>query len=301
METLIGESAGTADNLITDGSTQTFMQDVVEASKDTLVLVDLWAPWCGPCKQLGPLIEKVVKDAKGAVRLVKIDIDQHPQIAQSLQVQSIPAVFAFKDGRPIDGFMGALPESKIKEFVERHAGPIGPSPVEEAYQSGSEALEGGNTEVALAAFAKILENEPEHTDAKAQLARVYVKLGEVEAAKSLMETIPESPKKSPAVSAALAAISIAENAANAGELEPLRAKVEENPDDLDARLEYAKALVGNGDYEAGGGEFLEIIRRDRDWNEAAGRQELLKLLEMMGPTNPLTKSLRRQLSSILFS
>ena len=301
METLISDGADAGGDLIKDGSTESFMQDVIEASKETLILVDLWAPWCGPCKQLGPMIEKVVTDAKGAVKLVKIDIDQHPQIAQSLQVQSIPAVFAFKDGQPVDGFMGALPESKIKEFVEKHAGPIGPSPVEEAYQSGTEALEAGNTEVALTAFAKILELDPDHVDAKAQLARVYVKLGEIDAAKSLMDTIPENATQSPAITAALAAISIAENAADAGELEPLRQKVEENPDDLDARLEYGKALAGGGDYEAGGAEFLEIIRRDRDWNEAAGRQELLKMLEVMGPTNPLTKSLRRQLSSILFA
>ena len=301
METLISDGAGSGDDWIKDGSTETFMQDVVEASKEILVLVDLWAPWCGPCKQLGPMIEKVVKDAKGAVQLVKIDIDQNPQIAQSLQVQSIPAVFAFKDGQPVDGFMGALPESKIKEFVERHAGPIGPSPVEEAYQSGTEALDRDDTEVALAAFAKILEIEPEHVDAKAQLARLYVKLGELEAAKSLMETIPDSPQKSPAVSAALAAISIAENATDAADLEPLRAKVEQKPDDLDTRLKFAKALVGNGDYEAGGNELIEIVRRDRDWNEAAGRQELLKLLDLMGPTNPLTKTLRRQLSTILFA
>ncbi len=301
METLISEGAGAGGDLIKDGSTESFMQDVVEASKETLILVDLWAPWCGPCKQLGPMIEKVVTDAKGTVKLVKIDIDQHPQIAQSLQVQSIPAVFAFKDGQPVDGFMGALPESKIKEFVERHAGPIGPSPIEEAYESGAEALEAGDTEVALTAFAKILEMDPDHVDAKAQLARVYIKLGEVDAAKSLMETLPEDAKQTPAVTAALAAISIAENAANAGELEPLRLKVEENPDDLAARLEYGKALAGNGDYESGGAEFLEIIRRDRDWNEAAGRQELLKMLEVMGPTDPLSKRLRRQLSSILFA
>ena len=301
METLISDSASTGDNLIKDGTSESFMLDVIEASKETLILVDLWAPWCGPCKQLGPMIEKVVKDAKGAVQLVKIDIDKNPQIAQSLQVKSIPAVFAFKNGQPVDGFMGALPESKIKEFVERHAGPIGPSPVEEAYQAGTEAMEAGDTEVALTAFAKILELEPDHEDAKAQLARVYIKLGEIDAAKSLMETIPDSPTKSIAVTAALAAISIAENAAEAGELEPLRVEVEKNPDNLEGRLEYAKALAGTSDYESAGAEFLEIIRRDRDWNESAGRQELLKMLEVMGAADPLTKSLRRQLSSILFS
>jgi putative thioredoxin len=301
MDTLIDNSPLQSGGWIKDGSTETFVQDVVDASREKLVLVDLWAPWCGPCKQLGPMIEKVVNDAKGAVELVKIDIDQHPQIAQSLQVQSIPAVFAFKDGQPVDGFMGAVPESKIKEFVEKHAGPIGPSPVEQAYDAGTEALEAGETEVALTAFAKILDMEPEHIDAKAQLARVYIELGELEAAKNLMESIPAEGKTSTAVSAALAAISLAENAANAGDLEPLQQKVDADPDNHEARLELARALVGSGQHEKGGLELLEIIRRDRDWNEAAGRMELLKLLEVLGPTNPLTKSFRRQLSSILFS
>lgn len=301
MDTLINESAGAGDNLIKDGSTQTFMQDVVEASKERLVLVDLWAPWCGPCRQLGPILEKVVRDAKGAVRLVKVDIDQHPAIAQSLQVQSIPAVFAFKNGRPVDGFMGALPESKVKEFIERHIGPIGPSPIEQAYEAGTAALEAGNAETALSAFAQILDADPEHVKAKAQLARVYVKLGELEAAKSLIETIPQAQKSLPEVSAAEAAISIAENAVSADELDGLRRKIADNPEDLDARLQYGRALVSNGDFEAGADEFLEIIRLDRHWNDAAGRQELLKLLDLLGPANPLTKTLRRRLSSLLFS
>ncbi|WP_373083796.1 thioredoxin [Sneathiella sp.] len=301
METLITDGAAKQKNWVKDGTSETFMQDVIDASQEKLILVDLWAPWCGPCKQLTPMIEKVVNDAKGAVELVKIDIDKNPQIAQSLQVQSIPAVFAFKDGRPVDGFMGALPESKIKEFVEKHAGPIGPSPIEAAYATGSEALDKGDTEAALTAFAELLELEPGHVDATAQLARVYVKLGELDAAKSLMSSMPENPVKSTAVSAALAAISLAENAANAGDIEPLQQKVDENPDDLGARLELAQALVGRGNNEAGGAELLEIIRRDRDWNEAAGRHELLKLFEVMGPADPLTKSFRRQLSSILFA
>lgn len=301
METLISDSASAENNWVKDGSTETFMRDVVEASREKLVLVDLWAPWCGPCKQLGPMIEKVVNEAKGTVELVKVDIDQHPQIAQSLQVQSIPAVFAFKDGRPVDGFMGAIPESKIKEFVEKHAGPIGPSPVEQAYDEGTAALEAGNTDVALAAFANLLDMDPDHVDAKAQLARVYVKLGEVEAAQNLVDTIPENDRKSAAVSAALAAISLAGNAAKAGDLMPLREKVTAEPDNLEARFELAQALIGCGENEEGGKELLEIIRRDRDWNEAAGRQELLKLFEVLGPVDPLTKTFRRQLSSILFA
>ncbi|USG61569.1 thioredoxin [Sneathiella marina] len=301
METLLDENTASGNNWVKDGSAQTFAQDVIDASQEKLVLVDLWAPWCGPCKQLGPMIEKVVEEAKGAVALVKIDIDQHPQIAQSLQVQSIPAVFAFKDGRPVDGFMGAVPESQIKEFVEKHAGPIGPSPIEAAFDSGTAALEEGNTEVALTAFVKILDLDPDHVDAKAQLARVYVQLGEIEAAKELVATLDAGDQKSAMVSAALAAISLAENAVDAGDIEPLRQKVEAAPDNLDARFELAQALLGGGENETGGQELLEIIRRDRDWNDAAGRVELLKLLEVLGPADPLTKTFRRQLSAILFS
>jgi len=301
METLLNENIASGNNWVKEGSAQTFAQDVIEASQEKLVLVDLWAPWCGPCKQLGPMIEKVVQDAKGSVALVKIDIDQHPQIAQSLQVQSIPAVFAFKDGRPVDGFMGAVPESQIKEFVEKHAGPIGPSPIEAAFESGTAALEEGNTEIALTAFVKILDLEPDHVEAKAQLARVYIQLGEIDAAKELIATIEADDQNSAIVSAALAAISLAENAVDAGDIAPLRQKVDAAPENLEARFELAQALLGGGENEAGGLELLEIIRRDRDWNEAAGRVELLKLLEVLGSTDPLTKIFRRQLSAILFS
>ncbi|MEH6545332.1 MAG: thioredoxin [Sneathiella sp.] len=301
METLLDENTASGNNWVKDGSAQTFAQDVIDASQEKLVIVDLWAPWCGPCKQLGPMIEKVVQDAKGAVELVKIDIDQHPQIAQSLQVKSIPAVFAFKDGRPVDGFMGAVPESQIKEFVEKHAGPIGPSPIEAAFESGTAALEEGNTEIALTAFVKILDLDPDHIEAKAQLARVYIQLGEIDAAKELVATIEPDDQKSAIVSAALAAISLAENAVDAGDIAPLRQKVEAEPENLEARFELAQALLGAGENEAGGLELMEIIRRDRDWNEAAGRVELLKLLEVLGPTDPLTKTFRRQLSAILFS
>ncbi|MEH6524735.1 MAG: thioredoxin [Sneathiella sp.] len=301
METLLDENTASGNNWVKDGSAQTFAQDVIDASQEKLVIVDLWAPWCGPCKQLGPMIEKVVQDAKGAVELVKIDIDQHPQIAQSLQVKSIPAVFAFKDGRPVDGFMGAVPESQIKEFVEKHAGPIGPSPIEAAFESGTAALEEGNTEIALTAFVKILDLDPDHIEAKAQLARVYIQLGEIDAAKELIAAIEPNDQKSAVVSAALAAISLAENAVDAEDIAPLRQKVEAAPENLEARFELAQALLGGGENEAGGLELMEIIRRDRDWNEAAGRVELLKLLEVLGPTDPLTKTFRRQLSAILFS
>ncbi len=302
METLIDGAAGNEASWIKDGTTESFNDDVVGASQERLVLVDLWAPWCGPCKQLGPEIEKVVKSAGGAVSLVKIDIDQNPQIAQALRVQSIPAVFAFKNGQPVDGFMGAIPESEIKKFIEKNAGEaIGPSPVEAAMETGLAALEEDNVEVALAAFAQILEIEPENIEAKAHLSRVYLKLGEAEAAETLLATLEEADKKNAAVSAAYAALSLAQNAANAGDMGPLLEKVEKDPEDLEARLELARAQIGAEQHKEGGEQLLEIIRRDREWQNGIARQELLNLFEVLGPMHDITKDLRRGLSSLLFS
>ena len=302
METLNDNQAGGASGWVIDGTTESFNRDVVDASKDRLVLVDLWAPWCGPCKQLGPVLEKIVDTAGGAVSLVKIDIDQNPQIAQALRVQSIPAVFAFKNGQPVDAFMGALPESEIKKFIEKNAGgAIGPSPVEAAMEAGIAALEEDNIEVALAAFAQILDIEPDNAEAKGHLARIYLKMQEIEAAENLLATLEEADKKNPAVSAAFAALSLARNAADAGDLAPLLSKVEEAPDNLEARLELARAQIGAQHYIDGGNQLLEIIRRDREWQDAIARQELLNLFEVLGPMHDITKELRRSLSSLLFS
>jgi len=302
MDMQIDTAAAADVNWVTDGTSESFDTDVVKASSHRLVLVDLWAPWCGPCKQLGPMIEKVVNSAGGAVSLVKIDIDKNPQIAQALRVQSIPAVFAFKNGQPVDGFMGAVPESKIKEFIEKNMdGSIGPSPVEEGLETGIKALEADNTEVALTAFAEVLEIDPENVDAKAHLSRVYIKLGEIEAAQSLLEEIQETHQDNPNVSAAVTALSLALNAADAGELAPLLQKVDNNPDDLEARFELAQGLIGNENYEDGGAQLIEIIKRDREWNESAARAELLKMFEVLGQMHETTKDFRRQLSSVLFS
>ncbi len=302
METLNDNQAGGTSGWVIDGTTESFNRDVVDASKERLVLVDLWAPWCGPCKQLGPTLEKIVNNAGGAVSLVKIDIDQNPQIAQALRVQSIPAVFAFKSGQPVDAFMGALPESEIKKFIEKNAdGAIGPSPVEAAMEAGVAALEEDNIEIALAAFAQILDIEPDNAEAKGHLARIYLKMNEMEAAENLLDTLEEADRKNPAVSAAFAALSLAQNAADAGDLAPLLARVEEDPDNLEARLELARAQIGAQHYTDGGNQLLEIIRRDQEWQDAIARQELLKLFEVLGPMHDITKELRRGLSSLLFS
>lgn len=301
METLISDGAAQGTDLVKDSDTAGFNADVIEASNDALVLVDMWAPWCGPCKQLGPILEKVVNSAGGAVKLVKIDIDQNPQIAQGLRVQSIPAVFAFKNGQPVDGFMGALPESKVKEFIAKHAGPIGPTPIEQALEDGAQALETLDFEIALTAFTQVLELDAENAVALGGLSRTYLHLGEKEAAANILEDLPDEIAGHDAVKQALAALAISENATDDGELASLKAATEKAPDDLQARLEYAQALIGSGDSEAGGAELLEIVRRDREWEEARGKTELLKLFEALGFSDPLTVSFRRKLSSILFS
>ncbi len=301
METIIGEGAGAAGDLIKDTDAANFGPDVIEASKDALVLLDLWAPWCGPCKQLTPILEKVVKAAGGAVKLVKIDIDKNQQIAQSLRVQSIPAVFAFKNGQPVDAFMGALPESQVKDFIAKHAGPIGPSPTDEALEAGNTALEEADYETALVSFTQVLEQLPDNADALGGLSRTYLALGETEAAQQILDDLPDDTKSHEAIKRAQAALDLAENAADDSELAAFKAKLDADPDDLQARLEYAQGLIGSGNAQEGGLELLEIVRRDREWNEAAGRTELLKLFEALGISDPLTIDFRRKLSSILFS
>jgi putative thioredoxin len=302
MEIQTGDVIQAPASWVIDGNTESFNEDVVQASAEKLVIVDLWAPWCGPCKQLGPTLEKITNNAGGAVSLVKIDIDQNPQIAQALRVQSIPAVFAFRDGQPVDAFMGALPESKVKEFIEKSlGGPIGPSELEEALATGVEALENDNTEVALSAFAGILETDPDHVEAKAHLSRVYLKLGEAEAAGELLGSIDEADRDNKHVSAAYTALSLAENAADSSELAPMIAKVDTDPDNLEDRFALAQALIGAEKYEDGGDHLLEIIRRDNEWNDSAARQELLKIFEVLGPMHDISKDLRRKLSSLLFS
>jgi putative thioredoxin len=315
MEQLIGGGAGAAGaaaaGLIKDGDTQTFMVDVIDASNDVPVIVDFWAPWCGPCKQLGPAIEKAVKEAKGAVRLVKIDIDQNQELAAQMRIQSIPAVYAFFHGRPVDGFVGALPESQVKAFVQRlikqtGAQPGGagggPSPIEQAMEQAEEALAEGDAGTASAIFGQILQHEPGNLPATAGLARAHLAAGDVEGAKKALAKVPADKASDKAIAAARAAIEIAEQAAEAqGAAGDLRARLAADADDHQARYDLALALYGSGEREAAVDELLEIVRRNRGWNEEAARKQLVKLFEAMGPTDPLTISARRRLSSILFA
>ncbi|PWC53411.1 co-chaperone YbbN [Azospirillum sp. TSO22-1] len=299
-------NAPAANDVIKDGSDRTFMADVIEASRDTPIIVDFWAPWCGPCKQLGPAIEKAVRAAKGAVKLVKIDTDQHPMIAQQLRVQSIPAVYAFYQGRPVDGFVGAQPESQIKAFVERLAklgGGAGgmDDMLADALAQAKEALDAGDVATASDIYGQILQAVPDNGQAYAGLVRCLVAAGDLERAKQMIEQAPEALAKDNDLIAAKSAIEVAEQAKNAGPIPELMEKLAHDKDDHQTRYDLAMALYAAGKRESAVDELLELVRRDRTWNEDAARKQLVKLFEAFGAKDPLTLSARRRLSSILFS
>ncbi len=288
-------------NLIKDSSDQQFMADVIDASKDVPVIVDFWAPWCGPCKQLGPILEKVVKGAGGKVKLVKIDIDQSPQVAQQLRIQSIPAVYAFKGGRPVDGFMGALPESQVKSFVEKLVGDSVDSPIEQAIAQAKELLEAGQLDDAGAIFSQVLQHEPENVIAKAGLVLVLVQKDEIATARELLDQIPVNERRDQFVAGAVSAVELAEQSSDVGDLSGLQAAVDADPNNHQARFDLAMALFGARQHQAAADALLEIVRRDRTWNDDGARQQLVKFFEAWGPTDKLTVQTRRRLSSLMFS
>jgi putative thioredoxin len=306
MEPLIGAAPGKAGaDLIKNSSTAAFMADVIDASNDQPVIVDFWAPWCGPCKTLGPAIEKAVRDARGAVRLVKINVDENQELAQQMRIQSIPAVYAFKNGRPVDGFVGALPESQIKQFVQRLStggGAKGPSPIEEAVEMAKQAIAAGDYGRAANIFTQVLEHEPDNVEAIAGLARAYIARNDLERARQTLDRAPKESAGNPELAAARASLELAEAGSKAkGALGELKARIERDPKDFQARYELASALFAAGEREAAIDELMEIIRRNRAWNDEAARKQLLKFFEAMGPTDPLTVAARRRLSSILFA
>jgi len=295
------DSTSAAAAPIKDATTATFMQDVVDASAQIPVIVDFWAPWCGPCKQLGPLLEKVVTEANGAVRLVKVDIDQSPEVAQSLRVQSIPAVFAFKNGQPVDGFVGALPESQIRAFVAKLVGGPVESPIAQALEQAKALVEGGELGAASALFNQILSQEPGNPAALAGLARCYLATDNADKARQLLADLDDAQRADPDVASVLSALDLAEQGAEAGAPDELEARVAADANDHQARFDLAVALYGAGQRERAIDALLEIVRRDREWNDQAARKQLLKFFDAMGATDPLTLSGRRGLSSILFS
>ncbi|QFU15057.1 thioredoxin [Microvirga thermotolerans] len=294
-------NAPPADGLIKDTTTAAFRQDVLSESMKQPVLVDFWAPWCGPCKQLTPVLEKVVREAGGKVKLVKMNIDEHPQIAGQLGVQSIPAVFAFQRGQPVDGFMGALPESQIRAFIERLVGPLGPSAVEEVMAEADRLAAAGDASGAAELYAGILAQDPSHAPALAALAKLHVELGDLEGARRLIDMAPADKARDPAIAGARAALELAEQAGSLGDTAELERRVAANPLDHQARFDLAIALNARGKREEAVDQLLEIVRRDRNWNEDGARKQLVQFFEAWGPMDPATVAGRRRLSSILFA
>ena len=309
METIIGAGKGNGGappaGLIKDSDTAGFAQDVIETSMTTPVIVDFWAPWCGPCKQLTPALEKTVQAARGAVRMVKVNIDENQDLAAQLRIQSIPAVYAFVKGQPVDGFVGAQSESQVKAFVERLASQagaeLGPSPVDQALEQAQAALESGQPAAASALFGQVLQHEPDNETALAGLIRCHLDAGDVAAARQMFDSLPEDKTAAAAFASIKAALELAEQSAETGEIPELEARVAAQPNDHQARFDLAMALHAAGEREAAVEALLEIIGRDRNWNEAAARHQLLKFFEAWGPKDELTQSARRRLSSLLFS
>ncbi|NBC32761.1 MAG: thioredoxin [Alphaproteobacteria bacterium] len=307
MEPIIGAGpAGPGQgDVIKSTDTAGFKADVLDASMTVPVIVDFWAPWCQPCKQLTPLLEKAVQAAKGAVRLAKINIDENQQLAAQMRIQSIPTVVAFFEGRPVDYFQGALPESQLKRFVDKLAelsGAGAGSPVEEALDQADGLMQAGEAQAAAGIFGQVLEHDPTSTRAAAGLMKAMVQLGHVERARAVLDSLPDEVAGDPAIASARSAIELAEaGAAGASEIGRLESALAADPADHQARLDLAMALYGSGNAGRAIDELLEIIRQDRDWNEQAARKQLLKLFEALGPTDPVVLAARRRLSSLLFS
>ena len=294
-------------DLIKDSDQTKFAKDVLEASRTVPVIVDFWAPWCGPCKTLQPMIEKVVTEAKGAVKLVKIDIDKNQMLAQQLRIQSIPAVYAFFGGRPVDGFMGAVPESQVREFVNRlvqasgGAGADGADDLNAALEHAKQAVAEGDFQLAAQIYNEVLEVAPDNLPAMAGLARCYAQEGQADQAKAILARVPAKDKGNAEIVAIQAQLDLAEQAKAAGPIGELKAKAEKDPKDFQSRLDLAMAYWAGEQKQEAIDELLAMIKADRNWNEAAARQQLLKFFEALGFTDPLAVAGRKRLSTILFS
>ncbi len=298
--------AGTGDaDLIKDTSEATFMSDVVEASQTVPVIVDFWAPWCGPCKTLGPMLEDAVRAAKGAVKMVKINVDEAQQIAGQLQIQSIPTVYAFFKGQPVDGFQGALPQSEIKAFIDRvikaGGGAAPGEELSEAVAAADDMLAEGAAQDALDTFAAILGEDPNHAGAYSGMVRAYIALDQLDQAEAHLNGAPIEISKAPELEAAHAHLQLARQAADAGPVAELQAAVDANPNDMQARFDLAQALYAHGDTQAAVDQLLTLFGKDREWNDGAAKTQLFTIFEALKPNDPIALNGRRKLSSMIFA
>ncbi|MBF9021975.1 co-chaperone YbbN [Rhodobacterales bacterium HKCCA1288] len=296
-----GQAQPAGADVIKDVTDQTFMADVVEASREVPVIVDFWAPWCGPCKTLGPQLEAAVQAKKGAVRMAKVNVDENQMIAGQLQVQSIPTVYAFWQGQPVDGFQGALSQGDVQRFVEKIAALAGDGGLGEALEAAEEMLAQGAVADAAQTFAAILGEEPENAAAMGGLARAHIAMGDLDTAEALLNNAAPAIAAAPEIEAARAQIALARQADEAGPLAELQSAVAANPDDLQARFDYAKALYAAGQAEAAIEELLDLFRRDREWNDGAAKAQLFTIFDALKPTDPLVQKGRRRLSSMIFA
>ena len=301
LDSVAGAAAAAPEGLIKETTTQGFMKDVIEESKRQPVLIDFWAPWCGPCKQLTPILEKVVKGAKGKVKLVKMNIDEHPAIPGQMGIQSIPAVIAVVNGQPADGFMGALPEGQVNAFIERLTKGAVAGETKDLLAEADAALAAGDNEGAAAVYSEILAEDKANVGALAGLARAYVAAKQIEKAKQILTQVPEAKRNDAAVAAARAALEVAEQANSVGPIGELEQKVKANPLDHQARFDLAVALNASGKRPEAVDQLMEIVKRDRKWNDDGARKQLVQFFEAWGPTDEATIAGRKRLSSVLFS